>query len=123
MGGALAGTKSFSYVTGPDGVRYAVGGEVSIEFGQSADNPELTVRNASQVRAAALAPADPSPQDLQVAAQASQIIQQAQQDLAKLRSASATGSASRNRITSALDAFGQVQREEPDSASRLDQRA
>lgn len=123
VGGALAGAKSFSYVTGPDGVRYAVAGEVSIEFGQSADNPELTMRNASQVRAAALAPADPSPQDLHVAAQASQIVQQAQQDLAKLRSASAAGNASRNRINSALDAFGRVQREEPDSAPRLDQRA
>lgn len=122
VGGALAGAKSFSYVTGPDGVRYAVAGEVSIEFGQS-DDPELTVRNASQVRAAALAPADPSSQDLHVAAQASQIVQQAQQDLSKLRSASATGNASRNRITSALDAFGQVQRDEPDNTSRFDQRA
>lgn len=124
VGGVLAGSKSFRYVTGPDGVRYAVAGEVSIEFGQSADNPELTMRNASQVRAAALAPADPSSQDLQVAAQASQIVQQAQQDLAKLRAPATTGSVNRNRITSALNAFDLVQRDQPeDSSPRFDQRA
>lgn len=122
VGGALAGTKSFSYVTGPDGVRYAVAGEVSIAFGQSGDDPALTLRNASQVRAAALAPADPSPQDQQVAAQASQIIQQAQQDLANLRAAFQAGVASRNRSTSALRAFGQVQSDQPDTPPLLNQR-
>ncbi len=121
-GGALAGAKSFSYVTGPDGVRYAVAGEVSIEFGQSADDPELTLRNASQVRVAALAPVNPSPQDLQVAAQATQIMQQAQQDLANLRAAFQAGVASRNRSATAMRAFGLVQREQSDTPPLLDQR-
>lgn len=124
VGGTLAGSKSFSYVTGPDGIRYAVAGEVGIEFGQSADNPELTMRNALQLRAAALAPADPSPQDLHVAAQASQIVQKAQQGLVKLRATAAGVSPNRSRIDSALNAFDRVQRDQPDDSSpRLDQRA
>ena len=71
-GGGLAGSASFSYETSPDGKRYAVGGEVSIDMGSERD-PAATIAKMQRVRAAALAPADPSPQDLAVASQASQI--------------------------------------------------
>jgi hypothetical protein len=86
VGGSLAGAPSFRFITGPDGQQYAVGGEVPITLQQSSD-PNVTVQNAQQVRAAALAPADPSGQDLQVAAAASQVIANAQLQIAAQRAA------------------------------------
>jgi hypothetical protein len=70
--GSLGGAVSYTYETGPDGKSYAVGGEVPVDI-SSGRTPEETVAKAEQIRAAALAPEDPSPQDLSVAAQASQI--------------------------------------------------
>jgi hypothetical protein len=68
----LGGAVSFTYETGPDGKSYAVGGEVPVDM-SSGRTPEETLAKAEQIRAAALAPADPSPQDLSVAAEASQM--------------------------------------------------
>jgi hypothetical protein len=68
--GALGGGASFEYATGPDGRSYAVGGEVPVEMA-AGHTPEETIRNAAQLRAAALAPAQPSAQDRAVAAEAS----------------------------------------------------
>ncbi len=69
--GSLArGGPSYVYQTGPDGKSYAVGGSVKIDTAPGR-TPEETARKAALIRAAALAPSDPSPQDLQVAAQAS----------------------------------------------------
>ncbi|MFT3931872.1 MAG: putative metalloprotease CJM1_0395 family protein [Spongiibacteraceae bacterium] len=86
VGGSLAGAASFRFAIGPDGKRYAVGGEVPITIATS-DDPQLTIRNARQVRAAALAPAQPSAQDRSVASEAVQIIAQAQLDAALQRAA------------------------------------
>ncbi|MEZ5064694.1 MAG: putative metalloprotease CJM1_0395 family protein [bacterium] len=69
-GGALAGGASFTLETGPDGRQYAVGGEVPITIAEGS-TPAETIRNAQQVRRAALAPAEPSAADRQVAADAS----------------------------------------------------
>ncbi len=80
VGGRLAGAPQLSFVTGPDGKRYANGGEVSIDTSKGA-TPESTISKMSQVRQAALAPANPSPQDLKVAAIASQVANQAQVEL------------------------------------------
>lgn len=77
VGGQYTGAASYTYKTGPDGVRYAVGGEVSISLPSVSGNPEQAIRAAEQVRRAALAPAEPSEQDRRVAASASQIIIQA----------------------------------------------
>jgi len=68
-GGLAQGGASFSYQTGPDGQRYAVGGEVAISVASSSD-PRENIANAQQLRRAALAPADPSAQDRSVAARA-----------------------------------------------------
>ena len=81
-GGQYAGAPTYEYETGPDGKRYAVGGEVSIDIAE-AKTPEETVRKMQQVKAAALAPAEPSPQDYKVAAQASQKEQAARADIAQ----------------------------------------
>jgi len=77
VGGNLAGSPQLNFETGPDGRRYAVSGEVSIDTGKVPNNPQATIDKMSQVRQAALAPATPSPQDLKVAAIASQIANQA----------------------------------------------
>lgn len=69
-GGSYAGAPSFSYERGPDGQSYAVGGEVSIDVSPIAGDPQATLQKAQQVRAAALAPAEPSGQDMKVAQRA-----------------------------------------------------
>lgn len=84
VGGALAGAPSFSYVTGPDGQRYAVGGEVKIDTSRTG-SPEEDIQRARQIRRAALAPADPSPQDRAVAASATRMEMEAQAELARRR--------------------------------------
>ena len=80
VGGQYAGAPTYSFQRGPDGVRYAVGGEVSIDTSRAA-TPEETIRKAQIVRQAALAPAEPSPQDRRVATEASQIQAEAVLDL------------------------------------------
>lgn len=64
------GGASFEYKRGPDGKSYAVGGEVGIDTSPIPNDPEATLRKAQQIQAAAHAPANPSAQDRQVAAQA-----------------------------------------------------
>ena len=81
-GSAAAGGATFTYEQGPDGKRYATGGEVKIRIA-SGRTPEETIRNAMQAEKAALAPASPSPQDLRVAASARQMQMQARAELAK----------------------------------------
>jgi len=81
VGGQYAGGPHYQYQRGPDGVAYAVGGEVPIDVGRES-SPEATIEKMQTVRRAALAPADPSPQDRQVAAEASQIEAQAREELA-----------------------------------------
>ena len=81
-GAGLAGGASFSYQKGPDGKMYAVGGEVPISFKQGR-TPQETIANARQVKAAAMAPANPSPQDYSVANTATMMELKAQQELVK----------------------------------------
>lgn len=83
-GGAhVRGGARYSYQAGPDGKRYAVGGEVSIDTSPVANNPAATAAKMQAVRAAALAPATPSGQDLAVAAQATQAELQARMQAAE----------------------------------------
>lgn len=79
--GALGGGVSYTYTAGPDGKRYITGGEVPIQI-QPGSTPEETLRNMQQVQRAALAPADPSGQDRQVAAQAAAMAAQARSEIA-----------------------------------------
>ena len=71
--GAYAQGVSFQYQAGPDGRRYAVGGEVSIDTSPVHDDPDATIAKASVIRSAANAPVDPSAQDRQVAAAATRM--------------------------------------------------
>jgi hypothetical protein len=70
--GRFGGPVSYTYTTGPDGKRYITGGEVPINTPSTSD-PEEALRNATQVMKAAMAPGDPSGQDIAVAASAAQI--------------------------------------------------
>lgn len=79
-GGSHAGSISLTYVTGPDGRRYATGGEVAIDLSPVEGDPEATARKMQQVRRAALAPGEPSPQDRAVAARAGQLQARAQSE-------------------------------------------
>ncbi|AJC90047.1 hypothetical protein, SprA-related family [Campylobacter subantarcticus LMG 24377] len=83
-GGALAGAASFGYTRGPDNKMYAIEGEVPIRM-QKGNTPEETIANAMQVIAAAMAPADPSPQDYKVAANAMQMQNDARMEQAKIK--------------------------------------
>lgn len=76
----VRGGASFEYQTGPDGHKYAVGGEVSIDTSKISGDADATIRKMQTVRKAALAPANPSAQDRSVAAQASQVETQARQE-------------------------------------------
>ncbi|MEN0109427.1 MAG: putative metalloprotease CJM1_0395 family protein [Planctomycetota bacterium] len=95
---------NYQYQQGPDGKRYVVGGNVGIDV-SAEDTPEKTIAKAQVVRQAALAPAEPSAQDLRVAAQASQLEQQARAELSEQRredkgtesEANASDSATSNR--------------------------
>ena len=79
-GGGFAGAASYKKVKGPDGKEYAVAGEVPIRIIKG-KTPEETIKNMQQVKAAALAPADPSPQDLKVAQTAEMIAAKAKEEL------------------------------------------
>lgn len=77
-----SGGASYTYQRGPDGNSYATGGEVPIDIGGE-PTPEATIQKMRTVRRAALAPAEPSGADRQIAAQASAKEMQARQELAQ----------------------------------------
>jgi hypothetical protein len=86
VGGHLAGSASFSFETGPDGQSYAVAGEVPIQMGEGG-TPEQRIANARRVRAAALAPAQPSGADQAIASAAARMELEAVAELAEARKA------------------------------------
>ncbi|EKK8263675.1 hypothetical protein PPQ68_000756 [Campylobacter jejuni] len=89
-GGGLAGAASFTYTRGPDNQMYATAGEVPISM-QKGNTPEETIANARQIAAAAMAPADPSPQDYKVAANATKMEFEARAEAMKLKAEEAVG--------------------------------
>ena len=86
VGGAFTGSPSYTFQIGPDGKKYAVEGEVSVDLTPVAGDPKETIAKMKKVQAAALAPAQPSAQDVRVAASASNIILEAQAELLKVSS-------------------------------------
>lgn len=85
VGGQYAGAPSYHYERGPDGVNYAVGGEVAIDMSAVSGDPQATLIKAQAIRQAALAPAEPSPQDRRIAAEAVQMEVRARAELAELK--------------------------------------
>ncbi len=78
------GGANYTFTRGPDGRQYATGGEVSIDV-SPARTPQATITKAQVVKAAALAPAEPSSQDRAVAAAAGKMENEARAELAKQR--------------------------------------
>ncbi|MFZ5484187.1 MAG: putative metalloprotease CJM1_0395 family protein [Pseudomonadota bacterium] len=103
-GAGLTSGANFVYTRGPDGKQYAVGGEVKIDVSPG-QTPQQTLEKARRIQAAALAPADPSPQDRAVAAQAAQMAQQARMELMQQRQAESEGQAP---VNPALAAYGDL---------------
>ena len=117
VGGAHAGSASFTYQMGPDGVRYAIGGEVDVDLSVVNGDPQATVDKMEQIQRAALAPAEPSSQDRQVAAVAGQ---QAAKALAELAD---TQQSSRSTEIRRLEAEREEIKAELDKAKREQQEA
>ena len=81
-GSVILSGANYVYQKAPDERLYAVGGEVAIDTAPE-NEPEATVKKMQLVRAAALAPSDPSPTDYQVAATASMLQMQARLEIAR----------------------------------------
>ncbi len=84
-----AGGMQFTYQKGPDGKRYAIGGEVPIDTSKE-KTPEETIKKMQAVKAAALAPASPSGADRRIASAATMKETQARLDLQAEQSKPAT---------------------------------
>lgn len=81
-GAGLTTGASYSYQRGPDNKMYAIGGEVGIDTSPG-KTPEETLKKAAQIKRAALAPAQPSSADLQVAATATNMEIEAKMEIQK----------------------------------------
>jgi hypothetical protein len=87
-----------NFKAGPDGKEYAIGGHVDIDTSPVKGNPAATIAKMETVQRAALAPVDPSAQDVRVAAEAGQAaskarVQEAQQQQQAAQTGGATTSA------------------------------
>ena len=80
VGAGVTGAVTYTHTTGPDDQRYINGGEVAIQMPATTGETDETLQLLEKVRQAALAPTEPSPQDLRVAASASAQIQQVRAD-------------------------------------------
>lgn len=90
VAGKYAGAVSYSYTKGPDGRLYITGGEVSLDIKEESD-PEETIKKMEIIIAAALAPSDPSPQDIRVAQMAALKKMKAQIELSQREKDSSSG--------------------------------
>lgn len=99
-GGGLTSPASYTYERGPDNKMYAVAGEVGISTGEG-NTPQESLNKAQTIRRAALAPADPSPQDLKVAAQAASMEMSARAEILQEKMAQNSQNPNNNNETSA----------------------
>ena len=119
-GGMAVSGASYTYQRGPNGVNYAIGGEVQIDTSPGG-TPEETIARAATIQAAALAPAGPSGADRAVAAQAQQMETQARAELAQQQSqeATATGAPQQQGQSGASERVRRAYGDEPVSAPAL----
>ncbi|EAL7916768.1 hypothetical protein DWT08_07640 [Campylobacter jejuni] len=113
-GGGLAGAASFSYTRGPDNQMYATAGEVPIRM-QKGRTPEETIANARQIAAAAMAPADPSPQDYKVAANAAKMEFEARAEAMKLKAEEAKEKEEENKEKDDKNSENSLEKTDKDS--------
>lgn len=115
-GGLALGGPTYTYQYGPDGIAYAVGGEVNIDTSPGR-TPEETIDKARQIRAAALAPSDPSDQDRAVAAAAAQLEAQARQEISQQQTEERTQATAPAPSAGAGDASNEATESTPASES------
>lgn len=92
-----SGGASFTYQKGPDGTKYAVGGEVPIDISKES-SPEATMLKMQVIKRAALAPASPSSADRMIASQADAKAAQARQEINAQQNKDAQGMLSSENI-------------------------
>ncbi len=109
VGGTYAGSPSYTLQQGPDGKAYAIGGEVGIDLSAVSGDPSATISKMEVVMRAALAPIDPSAQDLRVAAEAQGLATAARAELAEQKRSDAAEQAETKRE--------QQKKDEPASAN------
>lgn len=102
-GGLSKGGPTFEFVLGPDGQRYAVGGEVQIDTAGVSGDPEATLQKAQQIQQAALAPAQPSAQDRSVAVAAAAMAAEARAEIASQKTSENDDEASVHRIAAKVN--------------------
>ncbi|HIE32789.1 MAG TPA: hypothetical protein EYP81_01900 [Thermodesulfobacteriaceae bacterium] len=96
-GGELViGGPHYVYKIGPDGRQYAVGGDVQIDTSAVPGDPEATLHKAERIIRAALAPLNPSPQDLRVAMRAQMMAIKARMEIIREDQAQAKEAKSEN---------------------------
>ena len=113
-GGGLTSPASYTYERGPDNKMYAVAGEVGISTGEG-NTPQESLNKAQTIRRAALAPADPSPQDLKVAAQAASMEMSARAQIMQEKMAQNSQNTNNSNETSG-DAVNSVENSNVNSA-------
>jgi hypothetical protein len=81
MGPYARGAAEYTYLVGPDGQLYAIGGSVAVDLSPVPGDPEATIRKAQAIIRAAYSPLSPSGPDMQVAAEAYQLEMNARKEL------------------------------------------
>ena len=113
VGGSFAQSPSYEYEKGPDGRRYAVDGEVSIDVAPISGDPQATISKMQKVYAAAMAPVQPSMADIRVAAQAVQYMNEAKQALVVERQQSVMSVQDSEHLTELGNIFKQPDNSDP----------
>lgn len=115
---------SYTYQRGPDGRAYAIGGKVQLDVSEVEGDPEASLQKSERIRRAALAPMEPSPQDMKVAASAGQMAARARLDIAVQRREEAQLEAEQRALEAEQQRSEQIESEqdeiEAQSASPLD---
>ena len=119
VGGPSTGAPSYTLEVGPDGKKYAVGGEVSVDLSTVDGNPRATIAKMQKVHAAALAPANPSTQDTRVAASAARLILQAQSELTAINLEDPSKEKDLNIQIKSDDVFAKAGSEQPENFDTL----
>lgn len=118
-GGQYAGSAKYSYQKGPDGQRYAVGGEVSIDTSAVKNDPQATIMKMQVVKRAASAPASPSGQDRSVAAAAAVTEMNARKELRESGNAEKADSSNGMRISGGYTSKGETKKQTPPDISSI----
>ena len=119
-GGYARGGARFQYASGPDGRRYAVGGEVSLDMSSIPGDHQATIQKMNIIRRAALAPQDPSGTDRAVANQAAQVASSERQAIQQEKAEEVKKQIEDGREAQETSETEQTARTETDAASAAD---